>query len=101
MDLEGWMENKSSTWNQLMNRWIDEDGTNYQIRFDCAERLMLGFMGVTMFLSMWVSNTGSTAMIVPIVEALISELYQVSWFIRWFVLAASTNSLRVAEQWRQ
>jgi len=39
---------------------------------------MLGFMGVTMFLSMWVSNTGSTAMIVPIVEALISELYQVS-----------------------
>lgn len=38
--------------------------------------LMLGFMAVTMFLSMWVSNTGSTAMIVPIVEALISELYQ-------------------------
>ena len=38
---------------------------------------MLGVMSVTMFLSMWVSNTGATAMIVPIVEALIQQLFKV------------------------
>lgn len=32
-------------------------------------------MSVTMFLSMWVSNTGATAMIAPIVDALIVQLY--------------------------
>ena len=63
---------------ESMNWWLDEDGSNYVIEIDYTQRLMLALMGVTMFLSMWVSNTGSTAMIVPIVEALICELYQVS-----------------------
>ncbi|KAK3863944.1 hypothetical protein Pcinc_030326 [Petrolisthes cinctipes] len=37
--------------------------------------LMAGFMLTTMFLSMWISNTASTAMMVPIVEAILNELY--------------------------
>lgn len=37
-------------------------------------RLMLGFMGVTAFLSMWISNTATTAMMVPIVEAMLQQM---------------------------
>ncbi|KAK2715926.1 hypothetical protein QYM36_010483 [Artemia franciscana] len=37
--------------------------------------LMLGFMGTTMFLSMWICNTAATAMMLPIVEAVVDELY--------------------------
>lgn len=38
------------------------------------KRLMLGFMLTTMFLSMWISNTACTAMMVPIVTAVLDEL---------------------------
>ena len=35
---------------------------------------MLGIMLTTSFLSMWISNTATTAMMVPIVEAVLGEI---------------------------
>jgi len=37
-------------------------------------RLMIGFMGTTAFLSMWISNTASTAMMLPIANAVLQQL---------------------------
>jgi len=41
---------------------------------------MLGFMLNTMFLSMWISNTACTAMMVPILQAVLNELKEVQLF---------------------
>ncbi|RWS31881.1 solute carrier family 13 member 3-like protein [Leptotrombidium deliense] len=37
-------------------------------------RIMFGLMVTTMFLSMWISNTATTAMMVPVVDAMVKEL---------------------------
>ncbi|RXG60446.1 Sodium-dependent high-affinity dicarboxylate transporter 3 [Armadillidium vulgare] len=39
-------------------------------------KLLFGFMLTTTFLSMWISNIASTAMMVPIVDAILQELYK-------------------------
>ncbi|MBN3326664.1 S13A4 protein, partial [Atractosteus spatula] len=38
------------------------------------DRLVLGFMCCTVFLSMWLSNTSTTAMVMPIAEAVLQQL---------------------------
>ena len=38
---------------------------------------MLGFMMVSTLLSLWITNSGVVAMLIPIVEAVIDELFQV------------------------
>ncbi|XP_028412333.1 solute carrier family 13 member 5-like isoform X2 [Dendronephthya gigantea] len=40
-------------------------------------RLLLGFMCPTAFLSMWVSNTATTAMMVPIAQAVLGEIREI------------------------
>jgi len=36
---------------------------------------MLGFMSVDVLLSMWIPNSGVTAMLIPIIEAVVDELF--------------------------
>lgn len=42
--------------------------------FCALSSLMIGFMGTTAFLSMWISNTASTAMMLPIANAVLQQL---------------------------
>lgn len=40
-----------------------------------VKNLMAGIMLVTMFLSMWINNTATTAMMIPIVDSILVEIY--------------------------
>ncbi|KAG5327407.1 INDY1 protein, partial [Acromyrmex heyeri] len=44
-------------------------------------RLTLGLFFVTMFISMWISNTAATAMMIPIMETVLIELESVSFHL--------------------
>lgn len=44
------------------------------VGFSSSIRLVLGFMCCTVFLSMWLSNTSTTAMVMPIAEAVLQQL---------------------------
>ncbi|GFX27223.1 hypothetical protein TNCV_1564031 [Trichonephila clavipes] len=58
--------------------------------------LMLGFMMTTMVLSMWISNTATTAMMVPIVEAVIGKITMTSHNIE--IQLEESNSLTESKQ---
>lgn len=46
--------------------------------YETVCRLLLGFMLPTWFLSMWVSNTATTAMMLPIAEAVMLHLEEIA-----------------------
>lgn len=54
-------------------RWVGHEGL-WLSSLPLLCRLMLGFMSVTAFLSMWISNTATTAMMIPIVEAMLEQM---------------------------
>lgn len=46
----------------------------YHHHHSLSRRLMIGFMSVSAFLSMWISNTATTAMMLPIAHAVLQQL---------------------------
>lgn len=48
------------------------------LQYNCYTcRLMLGIMLPTWFLSMWMSNTATTAMMIPILNAILAQIKEV------------------------
>lgn len=65
---------------QTTNCLNDQFGINFLIDVDCVHysRLNFGLIAVTMFVSMWISNTAAVAMMIPIMQAVLEELESVS-----------------------
>ena len=60
---------------------VEESGLHKRIALRClmmfgssTSSIMLSFMILTAFMSMWISNAATTAMMVPILEAVLHEL---------------------------
>ena len=53
---------------------LDFDSERSYYFLMCLCRLLLGFMGTTAFLSMWISNTATAAMMLPIANAVLEEI---------------------------
>jgi len=48
-----------------------------QYRCDCVQyRILIGFMLPSWFLSMWMSNTATTGMMIPVAEKVIDEMWK-------------------------
>lgn len=46
-----------------------------------SHRLLMGVMTVTAFLSMWISNGASTAMMLPITNAILGQLKEIEMHV--------------------
>ena len=57
-----------------INKWPNVWFCQHIINYIHCNRLMLGFGFVGWFLSMWISNTATIAMLLPIVEVVIETL---------------------------
>lgn len=58
-------------------------------------KLLGGIVACTTFLSMWVSNTAATAMMVPIIFAVLTELEKVPFlYLKYTIFANSIESCR-------
>lgn len=64
---------------------IDRIGTN-------PSRIILGFMLATGFLSMWISNTASTLMMVPIALSVIANLNSIKQFAKALLLSVAYSA---------
>lgn len=51
-----------------------------------SKRLNFGLISVTMFVSMWISNTAAVAMMIPIMQAVLEELESVHAMKMFFKL---------------
>lgn len=57
---------------------FEKAATKHPFAACCVHRLLFGFMATTGFLSMWISNTATAAMMLPIAQAVLLEIKEES-----------------------